>query len=185
MLKNSEVVTDIWRDFEKGRAYNRQKNLYNQTEQNYDYYYGNQAKYLNIGNETPVIENIIKSIVKYKLGVVNSNAYEIVYNPNNTGEQDIALVQELCKVLSHNSNKIWELEQVGKKIKECVKDACINDEGIIHSYFDKDFILLAAGYFEFLPVFIIIYRHFNGFIITIKKNVFTFCVRLQLNFQTN
>ena len=49
---------------------------------NYDYYYGNQAKYLNIGKETPVVLNIIKSIVKYKLGVVNSNAYAIVYNPN-------------------------------------------------------------------------------------------------------
>lgn len=138
MLKNNEVMTDIWRDFEKGRAYNRTKNLYTQTEQNYDYYYGNQAKYLNIGNETPVVDNIIKSIVKYKLGVVNSNAYEIVYNPNNTGADDIELVTQLCKILSQNSNKIWELEQVGKKIKECVKDACINDEGIIHSYFDKD-----------------------------------------------
>ena len=136
MLKN-EAVTDVWRDFEKGRAYNRQKNLYTQTEQNYDYYYGNQAKYLNIGKETPVIENIIKSIVKYKLGVINSNAYEIVYNPNNTGAEDVELLEELCKVLSYNSNRIWELEQVGKKIRECVKDACINDEGIIHSYFDK------------------------------------------------
>ena len=138
LKKNNEVMTDIWKDFEKGRAYNRTKNLYNQTEQNYDYYYGNQAKYLNIGNEVPVIDNIIKSIVKYKLGVVNSNAYEIVYNPNNTGADDIKLVEQLCKILSQNSNKIWELEQIGKKIKECVKDACINDEGIIHSYFDKE-----------------------------------------------
>ena len=64
LKKNNEVITDIWRDFEKGRAYNRTKNLYDQTEQNYDYYYGNQAKYLNIGKETPVIDNIIKSIVK-------------------------------------------------------------------------------------------------------------------------
>lgn len=139
MKDNAEIVTSVWRDFEKGRQYNRTKNLYTQTEQNYDFYYGNQAKNLNIGNETPVILNIIKSIVKYKLGVVNSNAYEIVYNPNtHDQEQDGAVLEELCKILSRHSNKVWELQQVGKKIKECIKDSCINDEGIMHCYFDTN-----------------------------------------------
>lgn len=132
-----ETVTTVWHDFEKGRMYNRTKNLYIQTEQNYDFYYGNQTRYLNIGKETPVTINIIKSIVKFKLGVVNSNAYVIVYNPNFYNAQNEGkLLEELCKVLSRHSNKVWELQQVGKKIKEAVKDACINDEGILHNYFD-------------------------------------------------
>lgn len=139
MKYDEEKVTSVWRDFEKGRMYNRMKNVYRDTEQNYDYYYGNQAKYLNIGKETPVILNIIKSIVKYKLGVVNANAYQIVYNPNfySTPEEG-KILEELCKVLSRHSNKVWELQQVGSKIKECVKDSCINDEGILHNYFDTD-----------------------------------------------
>lgn len=136
MLDNEENITSVWHDFDKGRMYNRNKKLYTDTERNYDYYYGNQARYLNIGNETPVILNIIKSIVKYKLGVVNSNAYEIVFNPNMGATEDRETLEELCKILSNYSNNIWELEQVGKKIKECMKDACINDEGIIHSYYD-------------------------------------------------
>lgn len=137
MKYNEENVTSVWKDFEKGRMYNRMKKVYTDTDINYDYYYGNQAKYLNIGKETPVILNIIKSIVKYKLGVVNSNAYAIVYNPNFYNAQDEGkLLEELCKVLSKHSNKVWELQQVGSKIRECVKDACINDEGILHNYFD-------------------------------------------------
>ena len=139
MLKDNEVKTDIWKDFEKGRDYNKLKGVYSDTERNYDYYYGNQAKYLNIGKETPVILNIIKSIVKYKLGVVNSNAYAIVYNPNFYNAQDEGkILEELCKVLSKHSNKIWELQQVGDKIREAVKDACINDEGILHNYYDEE-----------------------------------------------
>ncbi len=139
MKDSEEKVTSVWRDFEKGRMYNRMKHLYTDTERNYDYYYGNQAKYLNIGKETPVILNIIKSIVKYKLGVVNSNAYAIVYNPNFYNAQDEGkLLEELCKVLSKHSNKVWELQQVEAKIRECVKDACINDEGILHNYFDTE-----------------------------------------------
>jgi hypothetical protein len=140
MLKyKEEIITDVWRDFEKGRQYNRTKNLYDRTEQNYDFYYGDQAKNLKIGKETPVVLNIIKSIVKYKLGVVNSNAYEIVYNPNSYEEgEDSEVLEELCKILSRHSNKIWELQQVGKKIKEAVKDACINDEGIMHCFYDTN-----------------------------------------------
>lgn len=140
MLKyKEEIITDVWRDFEKGRQYNRTKNLYDRTEQNYDFYYGDQAKNLKIGKETPVVLNIIKSIVKYKLGVVNSNAYEIVYNPNSYNtEMEMPVLEELCKILSRHSNKIWELQQVGKKIRECVKDSCINDEGILHCYYNTD-----------------------------------------------
>ena len=138
-MKDNEIVTDIWKDFEKGRDYNRQKGIYDDTEKNYNYYYGDQAKYLNIGKETPVVLNIIKSIVKYKLGVVNSNAYAIVYNPNFYNAQDEGeILEELCKVLSKHSNKIWELQQVGDKIRDAVKDSCINDEGILHNYFDEN-----------------------------------------------
>ena len=138
-MEDRENMTSVWRDFEKGRMYNRQKNLYTDTERNYDFYYGNQARYLNIGKETPVILNIIKSIVKYKLGVVNSNAYAIVYNPNFYNAQDEGkMIEQLCKVLSNHSNKIWELQQVGDKVREAVKDSCINDEGILHNYFDTE-----------------------------------------------
>ena len=136
-MKEVENITSVWRDFEKGRMYNRTKNVYRDTEQNYDFYYGNQARYLKIGNETPIVLNIVKSIVKYKLGVVNSNAYAIVYNPNfydATNERDI--LKAVCDALSKHANRIWELQQVGTKIKECLKDSCINDEGIIHNYFD-------------------------------------------------
>lgn len=134
-----EKITSVWRDFEKGRMYNRMKKVYTDTEKNYDFYYGNQTKYLNIGKETPIVINIIKSIVKYKLGVINSNAYAIVYNPNfYNAENEGKLLEELCKVLSRHSNKVWELQQVSSKIKEAVKDACINDEGILHNYFDTN-----------------------------------------------
>lgn len=138
MLKSSidENVTGVWADFEKGRMYNRMKHIYTDTERNYDFYHGDQTKYLNIGKETPIVLNIIKSIVKYKLGVVNSNAYAIVYNPNFYEANDESkILEELCKALSKHANKIWELQQVGAKIRETVKDSCINDEGILHNYF--------------------------------------------------
>ncbi len=130
-------VTDVWRDYDKGKMYNRTHNLYDDTDKNYNFYHGNQWEGAKLGDIQPVVFNIIKPIVKYKLGVITQNHYEIVFNPNvyDTVEEGQKL-EELCKVLNSHIAKIWELQQVGQKVREASKDACINSEGIVHTYFD-------------------------------------------------
>lgn len=145
MLKSryydDENVTQVWRDYEKGVMYNRTKNLYTNTEKNYNFYYGMQWEGAKLGDIKPMVYNIIKPIVKYKLGVIYQNHYEIVYNPNAyETQQEGFLLQELCKILNRHTAKVWELQQADKKVREASKDACINDEGIIHSYFDNEIV---------------------------------------------
>ncbi len=137
-VKEDEDVTDVWADYQKGVMYNRTKNLYDETEQNYNFYIGKQWERANTGDEKPIVKNIIKPIIKYKLGVVNSNAYSIVFNPNAfiyAESQDI--LESLCKSLNEHTNKVWELQQVDKMIREALKDSAINSEGILHSYYDS------------------------------------------------
>lgn len=138
---DEENVTSVWLDYQKGVMYNRSKNLYTRTERNYDFYYGDQWKNANLGDLQPIVFNIVKPIVKYKLGVIYQNHYEIVFNPNayKTQEEGKQLL-EICKILNKHIAKIWELQQADKKIREASKDSCINDEGIIHSYFDDEII---------------------------------------------
>ncbi len=132
-------VTQIWKDYEKGVMYNRSKNIYTNTEKNYNFYYGNQWNGAKLGDIQPIVFNIIKPIVKYKLGVIYQNHYEIMFNVNSyeTREQGDTIT-ELCKVLNKHIAKVWELQQIDKKTREAAKDACINDEGITHLYFDKE-----------------------------------------------
>lgn len=127
--------TEEWKLYEKGKNYNISMGLYKDTEDNYDFYHGNQWKGAKLGNIQPITLNIIRPTVKYKVGVLNSNSYQIVFNPNiyENYEQEQNL-EETCKVLNRYSNKIWEIEQVNKKVREVLKDACINSEGIVHSY---------------------------------------------------
>lgn len=138
---DEENVTQVWKDYEKGVMFNRSKNLYTNTEMNYKFYYGMQWDNAKLGDIQPIVFNIIKPIVKYKLGVIYQNHYEIVFNPNvyKTYEEGQQL-QEICKELNRHIAKMWELQQVDKKIREASKDACINDEGIIHSYFDDEIV---------------------------------------------
>lgn len=127
--------TEEWKLYEKGKNYNQTMGIYKDTEDNYDFYHGKQWKGAKLGNIQPITLNIIRPTVKYKVGVLNSNSYQIVFNPNvyENLEEEQSL-EDTCKVLNRYSNKIWELEQVDKKVREILKDACINSEGIAHAY---------------------------------------------------
>lgn len=133
------IETEEWKLYEKGKNYNTSMGLYKDTEDNYDFYLGNQWKGAKLGNIQPITLNIIRPTVKYKVGVLNSNLYQIVFNPNiyENYEQEQNL-EDTCKVLNRYSNKIWEVEQVNKKVREVLKDACINSEGIVHAYEDNE-----------------------------------------------
>lgn len=136
-----ENVTQVWKDYQKGVMFNRTKKLYTDTEKNYNFYYGKQWEGAKLGDIQPVVFNIIKPIVKYKLGVIYQNHYEIVFNPNTyETQQEGFLLQEICKILNRHLAKVWELQQADKKVREASKDACINDEGIVHTYFDDEIV---------------------------------------------
>ena len=141
MKSNNEEyeVTTIWSEYQKGVMYNRSKGLYTNTEKNYNFYHGKQWENANLGGIQPMIYNIIKPIVKYKLGVIYQNHYEIVFNPNTyaTIEEGRQLAN-LCKALNKHIARTWELQQADKRIRESTKDACINDEGIVHTFYDEN-----------------------------------------------
>lgn len=131
--------TEEWKLYEKGKNYNTSMGLYRDTEDNYDFYHGNQWKGAQLGSIQPITLNIVRPTVKYKVGVLNSNSYQIVFNPNvyESYEEEQNL-EDTCKVLNRYSNKIWEVEQVNKKVREVLKDACINSEGIVHAYEENE-----------------------------------------------
>lgn len=137
-IGEDEAVTDVWSDYQKGVMHNRTKKLYDETEQNYKFYFGDQWDRVEAGNEKLIVKNIIKPIIKYKLGVVNSNAYAVVFNPNVLEYSDSQeIIENLCKSLNAHIDKTWELQQVDKMIREALKDSAINSEGILHNFYDN------------------------------------------------
>jgi len=134
--EDSEIIkTDVWVQYEKNVQYNRLKKMYEKTKTNYKMYHSDQWEHLESGDMEAITFNIIKPIVKYKVGIINSNAYQIVYSPNNYETKEFQNeMKELCKHLNKHNMKVWELEQAERKIREAVKDSCINSEGIIYSF---------------------------------------------------
>mgnify|MGYP006887546036 FL=1 len=138
-MKRENIVTDVWNEYQKGVDYNYRQDLYNKTDKNFKFYLGNQWENAKLGGIQPITLNIIQSIVKYKVGVVKTNSYQIYFN-SDTYEDDTERrkLQDLCDSLNRFANRTWEKNQVDKIVRNCVDDACIDSEGIVYFYEDND-----------------------------------------------
>ena len=73
-----ELITDEWLLYQKGKEYNQSKGLFEDTDRNNRFYDGDQWQGLESGGIEPVTKNIIKPIVKYKVGNVTSSDFAII-----------------------------------------------------------------------------------------------------------
>lgn len=91
------------------------------------------------GSQEPIVFNIVKPIVKYKINIINQNTYKIIFNPNTYETQDqLKALTSLTKGLNQFMEKMIEKTQFGKKVKALVKNACINSEGIMYFYIEEN-----------------------------------------------
>lgn len=137
-MKKEDIVTDVWAEYQRGVDYNYRQGLYAKSEKNFKFYHGNQWENAKLGGIQPITLNIIKSIVKYKVGVVKSNSYQIYFNSDTYETDDERKqIQDLCDSLNRFANRTWEKNQVNKIVRSCVDDACIDSEGIVYFYEDE------------------------------------------------
>lgn len=132
--------THTWNLLEIGKDYFRMHNYYDEGQQNYNFFEGKQWEGLirPQGGVEPIVLNIIKVIVKFKINVLYMNDYKIDINPDVTlYNEKTERIATVTKGLTNFINKMWEKTQTGKKVRGIVKSACINTEGIIHFFIDS------------------------------------------------
>ena len=131
--------TPIWTLYEIGRNFHRRKNIYRDTDRNYQFYNGDQWGGAKLGDVEPVQKNFIKPIVKYKVSVIHDNLYAIVYSSNNF--ENTAFREEAdryCDMLNRYASRVWEKDKMDFKGRRITKDSAINDEGIMYVYWDDE-----------------------------------------------
>ena len=138
-MKSEVIKTNEWILYERGQNYLRLKNIYSDSDMCNRFYNGDQWNGLSSGSIKPIVYNVIKPIVKYKLGVVNSNGYDIVFSANNYDQPEFQKqLDELCKKINKYIAKNNEMINIHKKIKKLIKKAAIVSEGIIYFTYDLD-----------------------------------------------
>ena len=137
--KEEIAVTTVWEEYERGKNYNYQQQLYEKSKRNYNFYHGNQWEGAKLNGIQPITLNIIKSIVKYKVGVVKTNTYQIFFNSDTYEDQeDREKLQDICDMMNRYANRMWEKNNINKIVRNCIDDSCIDNEGIIYFYADSD-----------------------------------------------
>ena len=133
------VKTDIWQLYEKGVDFNRKRSIYSDTDRNFRFYNGNQWDGLQSGSIEPVALNIIKPIVKHKVGTINANLWMINYSNNDFSNPEFTkTAEQVCNLLNNHARKIWEKDNMDYKVRKVSKQSCINSEGVLYVNFDKE-----------------------------------------------
>jgi len=133
------VETPLWNLYEKGRNYNSRQNLYSDTDKNWRMYNGDQWAGLKVKGIEPIQLNIIKPIVKYKVGTINNNLYLPVYSAENFDNEDFKEVAiKTCELLNRYARKVWEKDSMDYKARKMSKDSAVNDESPIYVTYDND-----------------------------------------------
>lgn len=129
--------TDLWNLYEQGRNYCRLINLYSDTDKNYRFYNGDQWAGLIVKGIEPVQLNFIKAVVKYKVGIINSNLWSPNFSSENFENKEFRKVAErTCEMLNKKAFKVWEHDGLDLKLRKVTKDAAINDEGVMYVHYD-------------------------------------------------
>lgn len=137
-MKKERIVTDVWAEYDKGVSYNRRVGLFEGSEKNFNFFFGKQWEGADLGGIEPIVKNIIKPTVKYKVGVVHSKAYQIFFDSNTYKDAlQRKQLQDYCDLLNKYTNRTWERSNINRHIREAVKSACIDAEGIIYFYDDN------------------------------------------------
>lgn len=131
--------TDIWTLYDQAISYCRLIGMYGDTDVNYRMYNGDQWYGLKVKGIEKVQYNFIKPIVKYKTGIVLTNLYAINYSSENFENQEFRKTGEkICKLLNKKAARIWEHDYMDLKLRLIVKDAAINDEGVMYVRYDDE-----------------------------------------------
>lgn len=132
--------TDIWNLYEKHVMYMRNKGYYTSTDMNFRFFNKNQWDNAIVDKNVELIQiNYIKPIVKYKVGVVTSTNYAIIYNTDNFESQDFReIAKKACELLTKMASKIWEKNKMDYKLKKTVRKSAINGEAISYWYWDEE-----------------------------------------------
>lgn len=131
--------TDIWTMYEKHRNFLRMKNMYSETDLNYQMAFGNQWQGLKSGGIEPVQYNIIETIIGHKVSAINQNLWQIHFGSENFDSKEFRKTAEkTCDMLNKKASQVWESDKMDYKVWGMSEDSAVNSEGIVYVDYDEE-----------------------------------------------
>lgn len=141
MFDNEKEIkeTSLWTLYQHGVDYCHRIGMYDKSDLNHQMYNGNQWAGVNLGGNSPIEINYIKTIIKTKVSTVNQNLWKIVYDSMNFDNPEfIENAKNVCKLLNKKAEITWEKNKLDNVIRKQVREAAINSESILYNFWDKN-----------------------------------------------
>ena len=118
---------NIWDKYELSKDYIDKQAIISKTNQNWDFYLGNQWKGVKVGVERPPMYNFIKKNIKYKIGTVCQNRQSAHYATGKNSTED----QQICSLLDTEYANNWAKSKMDTKIWNVAKAAAVAADSYI------------------------------------------------------
>ena len=139
-LAKKEKVTDEWIEYERGKNYNIELNVYDDMDKNEKFYAGDQWDGLNApGMPTPVF-NIFKRVINYYIAAILSQPAKIQFfpelAPDDPGDKLEKEMKEAADLLTSYSETLWEKLKMDANNRQLLLDAALSGDMCAYSFWD-------------------------------------------------
>ncbi|UOO38253.1 hypothetical protein IZU99_03075 [Oscillospiraceae bacterium CM] len=139
MVKNgySPTVSGVWKDFEKGLAFNVQTGFSDTVQTNENFFIGKQWEgVLSNGLPTPVF-NFLKRVVLFTVAGITSSCVKMQASamPDDGGSLDMG---EVTDTVNHEFERLFEENKLLMLMRELLRNTAVDGDGCTYTYWDPD-----------------------------------------------
>ena len=129
----------VWNEFEAACTFKAGLNLYENVQANENFYIGKQWEGVQAnGLPTPVF-NFIKRIILYVVASTATDNLKMAASPmSSNGSMDVAQIERITQVMTTQFEALFEYNKLAKQLREFMRNAAVDGDGCIYSYFDPD-----------------------------------------------
>lgn len=130
-------VLSVNRKYERSVQFNTELGLYDTVRKNENFFIGNQWEGVEAnGLPTPVF-NLLKRIVLFQVATITSDNIAMQASPMaSTSRYDLWSIDQIADVINKQFASIFEQNQLVGQIREFMRNAAVDGDGCIYSYFD-------------------------------------------------
>lgn len=137
MLKvNMTDCGTVWKEYEKGLAYNTQTGLLDTVKTNENFFIGKQWEGVESnGLPTPVF-NFLKRVVLFTVAGITSSCIKM--QASEISETDGKTASTLTDIVNSEFEKLFEINKIGALIREYLRNTAVDGDGCTYTYWDPD-----------------------------------------------
>lgn len=133
-MKIKTKPEEIFSEYEAGKEWNQNHDLYENVEKNRRFEIGDQWHGVNAPNMVKPVFNVIKRVTSYFVATIVSNNVGVHITPFDEDDENLATAE----IMANEVNRVLERTKMNAKTRTFVRNACIDGDTDAYVLFDPD-----------------------------------------------